>query len=104
MAITSIFLSLIILIIIGLCLVGVTYIDEDENDIPELSSNKTFLIVLKIPDECITEQELPDLLTERLTDVYNSSPLLSRYFASVERADTSCCSGFQRETPCSWSM
>ncbi|XP_029411105.1 TPA-induced transmembrane protein homolog [Nannospalax galili] len=35
MVIASIFLGLIIVIIIGLCLTGVTYIDEDENEIPE---------------------------------------------------------------------
>ncbi|XP_037381466.1 TPA-induced transmembrane protein [Talpa occidentalis] len=89
MAIASIFVGLIILIIISLCLIRVTYIDEDENEIPELSSNKTFLVMLKIPDECVTEEELSHLLTKRLTNVYNSSPLLSRYFMSVEIADIS---------------
>ncbi|XP_012587082.1 PREDICTED: TPA-induced transmembrane protein isoform X2 [Condylura cristata] len=89
MAITSIFVAFIILIIISLCLIGVTYIDEDENEIPELSSNKTFLIMLKIPDACATEEDLPHLLTERLTGAYSSSPLLSRYFTSVETVDFS---------------
>ena len=44
----------------------VTYIDEDADEILELSSNKTFLVVLKIPEECGTEEELPHLLTERV--------------------------------------
>ncbi|XP_058411758.1 TPA-induced transmembrane protein [Diceros bicornis minor] len=89
MVITSIFLSLITVVIISLCLIGVTYVDEDENEILELSSNKTFLVMLKIPEDCITEEELPHLLTKRLTDVYSSSPSLSRYFTSVEIVDCS---------------
>ncbi|KAM4862472.1 TPA-induced transmembrane protein [Urocitellus parryii] len=89
MVITSIFLGLIIVIIIGLCLSGVTYIDEDENEIFEISSNKTFFIMLKIPEECIAEEELPHLLTKRLEDVYSKSPSLSRYFTSVEIVDFS---------------
>lgn len=68
---------------------GVTYVDEDENDTFELSSSKTFLLVLKLPEECVTEEELPDLLTERITDVYSSSPALSRYFTSAELMDFS---------------
>ncbi|KAJ8792668.1 hypothetical protein J1605_019594 [Eschrichtius robustus] len=67
----------------------VTYVDEDENEIRELSSNKTFLVMLKIPEDCVTEEKLPDLLTKRLTDVYSSSPALSRYFTSVEIIDFS---------------
>ncbi|XP_037691257.1 TPA-induced transmembrane protein [Choloepus didactylus] len=89
MAITSIFLGLVIVIIISLCLIGATYIDEDENEILELSSNKTFLVMVKIPEECVTEEELLNLLTKRLTDVYSSSPSLSRYFTSVEIVDFS---------------
>ncbi|XP_073929208.1 TPA-induced transmembrane protein [Castor canadensis] len=89
MVIVSIFVGLIIVIIIGLCLTGVTYVDEDENEIRELSSNKTFFLMLKIPEECVTEKELPHLLTERLTDVYSKSPSLSRYFTSVKIVDYS---------------
>lgn len=89
MVLTSVFLGFIIVIIIGLCLTGVTYVDEDENEILELSSNKTFLVMLKIPEACVTEEELPNLLTKRLTDVYSSSPALSRYFTSVEIMDFS---------------
>lgn len=48
----------------------VTYIDEDENEILELSSNKTFLVMLKIPEECVTEKELPHLLTKRVMGLY----------------------------------
>ncbi|XP_045357974.1 TPA-induced transmembrane protein isoform X2 [Leopardus geoffroyi] len=66
-----------------------TYIDEDENEILELSSNKTFLVELKIPEDCVTEEELPHQLRKRLTDVYSSSPSLSRYFTSVEITDFS---------------
>ncbi|XP_012642912.1 TPA-induced transmembrane protein [Microcebus murinus] len=87
--IVSIFVGFAIVIIIGLSLHGVTYVDEDENEILELSSNKTFLVMLKIPEECVTEEELPHLLTKRLTDVYSTSPALSRYFTSVEIADFS---------------
>uniref|UniRef100_A0A5F9DJC8 Chromosome 3 open reading frame 52 n=1 Tax=Oryctolagus cuniculus TaxID=9986 RepID=A0A5F9DJC8_RABIT len=65
MAIASVFLGLIVVIIISLCLVGVTYVDEDENEILELSSNKTFFIMLKIPEDCMTEEQLPQLLTRR---------------------------------------
>ncbi|XP_012507691.1 PREDICTED: TPA-induced transmembrane protein [Propithecus coquereli] len=89
MVIVSIFLGFIIVIIIGLWLHGVIYVDEDENEILELSSNKTFLVMLKIPEECVTEEELPHLLTKRLTDVYSTSPALSRYFTSVEMVDFS---------------
>ncbi|XP_066203767.1 TPA-induced transmembrane protein [Saccopteryx leptura] len=87
MLVASIFLVLIVMIIVSLCLIRGTYIDEDENEIPELSSNKTFLVMLKIPEECVTDEELPHLLLERLTDVYSSSPALSRYFTSVEIVD-----------------
>ncbi|GAB5576425.1 TPA-induced transmembrane protein isoform X1 [Prionailurus iriomotensis] len=137
MVIASVFLGLIVVIIISLCLIGVsccapftacpsgglsshfafalplkwwqiqghgsaysterglpthlaaTYIDEDENEILELSSNKTFLVELKIPEDCVTEEELPHQLRKRLTDVYSSSPSLSRYFTSVEITDFS---------------
>uniref|UniRef100_A0A8P0TCX2 Chromosome 33 C3orf52 homolog n=2 Tax=Canis lupus familiaris TaxID=9615 RepID=A0A8P0TCX2_CANLF len=89
MVIASVFVGLIVVIIVSLCLSGVTYIDEDANEILELSSNKTFLVMLKIPEECVTEEELPHLLTKKLTDVYTSSPSLSRYFTSVEMMDFS---------------
>lgn len=89
MVITSVFLGLAVVIILSLCLVGVTYIDEDENDYLVLSSNKTFFIMLKIPEECMTEEQLPDLLTRRLTDLYSTSPSLHRYFTSVKVADFS---------------
>nr|XP_008265182.1 TPA-induced transmembrane protein [Oryctolagus cuniculus] len=89
MAIASVFLGLIVVIIISLCLVGVTYVDEDENEILELSSNKTFFIMLKIPEDCMTEEQLPQLLTRRLTDLYSTSPSLHRYFTSVNIADFS---------------
>ncbi|XP_011788166.1 PREDICTED: TPA-induced transmembrane protein [Colobus angolensis palliatus] len=89
MVITSVFLGLIVVIVTGLCLSGVTYVDEDENEILELSSNKTFLVMLKIPEECVAEEELPHLLTGKLTDVYSTSPSLSRYFTSVEIVDFS---------------
>uniref|UniRef100_A0A8C0C8A4 Chromosome 3 open reading frame 52 n=1 Tax=Balaenoptera musculus TaxID=9771 RepID=A0A8C0C8A4_BALMU len=65
MVLASVFLGLVIVIIISLCLTGVTYVDEDENEILELSSNKTFLVMLKIPEDCVTEEKLPDLLTKR---------------------------------------
>ncbi|XP_053076817.1 TPA-induced transmembrane protein isoform X3 [Acinonyx jubatus] len=87
MVIASVFLGLIVVIIISICLIGATYIDEDENEILELSSNKTFLVELKIPEDCVTEEELPHQLRKRLTDVYSSSPSLSRYFTSVEITD-----------------
>ena len=45
----------------------VTYIDEDENEILELSSNETFLVMLKIPEECVSEEELPDMLEKRVS-------------------------------------
>ncbi|XP_042812467.1 TPA-induced transmembrane protein isoform X1 [Panthera tigris] len=89
MVIASVFLGLIVVIIISLCLIGAIYIDEDENEILELSSNKTFLVELKIPEDCVTEEELPHQLRKRLTDVYSSSPSLSRYFTSVEVMDFS---------------
>ncbi|KAF0877266.1 TMPS7 protease, partial [Crocuta crocuta] len=89
MVIAAVFLGLVVVIIISLCLIGATYIDEDENEILELSSNKTFLVMLKVPEDCATEEELPDLLRKRLTDVYSSSQSLSRYFTSVETTDFS---------------
>ena len=45
----------------------VTYIDEDENEILELSSNETFSVMLKIPEECVSEEELPDMLKKRVS-------------------------------------
>ncbi|XP_036075266.1 TPA-induced transmembrane protein isoform X2 [Rousettus aegyptiacus] len=75
----------------------VTYVDEDENEIPELSSNKTFLVILKIPEECVAEEELPHLLTKKLTDVYNSSSSLSRYFTSVEVVDFRAVAAHEQE-------
>lgn len=84
MAIVSIFLVFILVIIMSLILMRDTYIDEDDYEMPELSSNKTFLVTLKIPEECAGEKELQHLLSARLTDVYSSSPSLSRYFTSVQ--------------------
>ncbi|XP_069886364.1 TPA-induced transmembrane protein [Dipodomys merriami] len=89
MAIVSIFVGFIIVIILGLFLTGVTYVDEDEHETLELSSNKTFFMMLKIPEECVAEEGLPHLLTERLTEVYSKSPSLSRYFILAEIADFS---------------
>ncbi|XP_021041290.1 TPA-induced transmembrane protein [Mus caroli] len=89
MVIVTIFLCFTIVIVISLCLVGVTYIDEDENEILELSSNKTFFIMLKIPEECANEEDLHRLLTERLTDMYKQSPALSRFFTSADILDFS---------------
>lgn len=61
------------IIILSMCLLLlfippplVTYVDEDADEILELSSNKTFLVVLKVPEECATEEGLPHLLTERV--------------------------------------
>lgn len=59
---------LTIIFIPSIC--SVTYIDEDENEMPELSSNKTFFIVLKIPEECANEEELHHLLTKRVIMSY----------------------------------
>uniref|UniRef100_M3XMP9 Chromosome 3 open reading frame 52 n=1 Tax=Mustela putorius furo TaxID=9669 RepID=M3XMP9_MUSPF len=84
MVIASVFLGLIIVIIISLCLIGVTYIDEDENEILELSSNKTFLVVLKIPEECAAEEEWPHLLMERLTGIFSSSVWSGKEFLDME--------------------
>uniref|UniRef100_A0A2K6SWD9 TPA induced trans-membrane protein n=1 Tax=Saimiri boliviensis boliviensis TaxID=39432 RepID=A0A2K6SWD9_SAIBB len=67
MIVTSVFLGFITVIIVGLCLDGVTYITE----------------------ECVAEEDLPHLLTERLTPVYSTSPSLSRYFTSLEIVDFS---------------
>ncbi|XP_057620618.1 TPA-induced transmembrane protein [Chionomys nivalis] len=89
MVIVTIFLCFVVVITISLCLIGVTYIDEDENEMPELSSNKTFFVMLKIPEECTNEEDLPHLLTKRLTDVYTQSPALSRYFTSADIVDFS---------------
>ncbi|KAM5281132.1 TPA-induced transmembrane protein [Ctenodactylus gundi] len=89
MILTSVFLGFVVVIIISLCLVGVTYIDEDENEVTELTSNKTFFIMVKIPQECVAEEELSHLLTQRLADVYSTSPSLSRYFTSIEIVDFS---------------
>ncbi|KAI4580489.1 hypothetical protein MJG53_020325, partial [Ovis ammon polii x Ovis aries] len=66
MVLASVFLSFILVIIISLCLTGVTYIDEDENEILDLSSNETFSVMLKIPEECVSEEELPDMVKKRL--------------------------------------
>ncbi|XP_075399072.1 TPA-induced transmembrane protein [Tenrec ecaudatus] len=89
MVIVSIFIGFVVIIILSLGLISAIYIDEDENEILDLSSNKTFLVRLKIPEECVAE-ELCDQLTERLADVYSSSPSLRRYFMSVEMV---ACSG-----------
>lgn len=89
MVIVAIFACFTIVIIISLCLIGVTYIDEDENEILELSSNKTFFIMLKIPEECANKEELQRLLTERLTDMYRQSPALGRFFTSADIMDFS---------------
>uniref|UniRef100_A0A8C7B8C1 Chromosome 3 open reading frame 52 n=1 Tax=Neovison vison TaxID=452646 RepID=A0A8C7B8C1_NEOVI len=89
MVLTMIFKAILIETICQSELLSVTYIDEDENEILELSSNKTFLVVFKIPEECTAEEEWPHLLMERLTHVYASSPSLSHCFTSVEMTDFS---------------
>ncbi|XP_068925932.1 TPA-induced transmembrane protein isoform X1 [Petaurus breviceps papuanus] len=87
------FISLIVVIFISLIIHEASYRDEDENEILELASNKTFLLTLKIPEECMTEEDtLSNELSKRLTNVYSSSPALSRYFASLETGDSSVCS------------
>ncbi|XP_020862765.1 TPA-induced transmembrane protein isoform X2 [Phascolarctos cinereus] len=89
MAIVSIFIGLILVIFISVIIHEANYIDEDENEILELASNKTFLVTLKIPEECMAEEDtLSNELSKRLTNLYSSSPALSRYFASVEIADS----------------
>ena len=45
--------------------------------------------MLKIPEECVSEEELPDMLQKRVTHVYNDSPALNLYFTSVEVMDFS---------------
>uniref|UniRef100_M3XMQ0 Chromosome 3 open reading frame 52 n=1 Tax=Mustela putorius furo TaxID=9669 RepID=M3XMQ0_MUSPF len=90
MVIASVFLGLIIVIIISLCLIGVTYIDEDENEILELSSNKTFLVVLKIPEECAAEEEWPHLLMERLPLAYCATPGSWHCFLGLEMKNMFC--------------
>ncbi|XP_068925933.1 TPA-induced transmembrane protein isoform X2 [Petaurus breviceps papuanus] len=83
------FISLIVVIFISLIIHEASYRDEDENEILELASNKTFLLTLKIPEECMTEEDtLSNELSKRLTNVYSSSPALSRYFASLETGDS----------------
>ncbi|XP_036598353.1 TPA-induced transmembrane protein [Trichosurus vulpecula] len=90
MAIVSIFIGLIVMIFISLIIHEASYRDEDENEILELTSNKTFLVTLKIPEDCVAEEDtLSNELSKRLTNLYSSSPALSRYFAAVEIADSS---------------
>ena len=43
--------------------------------------------MLKIPEECVSEEELPDMLQKRVTHAYNDSPALNHYFTSVEVMD-----------------
>lgn len=35
------------------------------NEILDLSSNETFSVMLKIPEECVSEEELPDMVKKR---------------------------------------
>ncbi|XP_074157269.1 TPA-induced transmembrane protein [Sminthopsis crassicaudata] len=90
MAIVSIFIAFIAMIFISLIIHEASYRDEDENEELELAANKTFLVTLKIPEECVAQEDsLSNELSKRLTTLYSSSPALSRYFASVEIADSS---------------
>uniref|UniRef100_A0A5F8H7A1 Transmembrane serine protease 7 n=1 Tax=Monodelphis domestica TaxID=13616 RepID=A0A5F8H7A1_MONDO len=90
MAVASLFIGFILMIIIVILIHEVTYSDEDENEIFELSFNKTFLVTLKIPEPCMAKEDsLSNELNERLRSLYSSSPALSRYFASVEIAGSS---------------
>ncbi|XP_074070586.1 TPA-induced transmembrane protein [Macrotis lagotis] len=90
MAIVSIIIGFILMIFISYIIHEASYSDEDENEILELASNKTFMITLKVPEECMDEEDtLSNELSQNLTKLYNTSPALSRYFASVEVADSS---------------
>ncbi|XP_075819911.1 TPA-induced transmembrane protein isoform X2 [Microtus pennsylvanicus] len=90
MVIVTIFLCFVVVITISLCLIGVTYIDEDENEIPELSSNKTFFVMLKIPEECANEEDLPHLLTKRNFSLGpREHPIWLGWLTSVSQG--SCC-------------
>nr|XP_056714356.1 TPA-induced transmembrane protein [Euleptes europaea] len=94
MVITSVFLCLILVIIISLKFYSEIYIDEDEYwDLQTIANgdHHNFSGILKIhcanPDWLLSEsayQILSENLSKRLTDVYNHSPALGRYFISAE--------------------
>ncbi|XP_072470125.1 TPA-induced transmembrane protein [Notamacropus eugenii] len=82
-------LAFILMIVMSVIIHEASYRDEDENEILELASNITFLVTLKIPEECMIEEDtLSNELSKRLTSIYSSSPALSRYFVSVEVDDS----------------
>ncbi|XP_054829685.1 TPA-induced transmembrane protein [Eublepharis macularius] len=94
MVITSAFLLLILVIIISLIFYSEIYIDEDEYwDLKSIANGNhhNFSGILKI--QCVSSDWilsepayhlLSENLSKRLTDVYNYSPALRRYFISAE--------------------
>nr|XP_006116882.1 TPA-induced transmembrane protein [Pelodiscus sinensis]XP_014425836.1 TPA-induced transmembrane protein [Pelodiscus sinensis]XP_014425837.1 TPA-induced transmembrane protein [Pelodiscus sinensis] len=85
MVISSIFLGLLLVIIMSLILYSVVYTDEDEYwDHESVSSGnyRNFSGTLKI--KCATQLDSSEALTNRLIDVYSSSPALGRYFTFAQ--------------------
>ncbi|XP_019381297.1 PREDICTED: TPA-induced transmembrane protein [Gavialis gangeticus] len=84
MLILAVFLVIILLITFSLILYSEVYTDEDEYWDPDLVSHgnhHNFSGTLKV--RCSAGTAYSEDLTKKLTDVYNSSPALGRYFVSA---------------------
>lgn len=84
MVITTIFLVILLVILISLILYSNVYIDEDDYWDPPLSSGNFHNFSGTLELKCSLPQFSSEDITERLTEVYRSSPALGRYFRSAQ--------------------
>ncbi|XP_009465009.1 PREDICTED: TPA-induced transmembrane protein [Nipponia nippon] len=83
MVITTIFLVFFLVILISLILYSNVYTDEDDYWDPDALLNcRNFSGTLKLM--CGLPHLFSENITEKLTDVYSSSPALGRYFRSAQ--------------------
>ncbi|XP_074755147.1 TPA-induced transmembrane protein isoform X1 [Athene noctua] len=86
MVITTIFLVFFLVILISLILYSTVYTDEDDYWDPDALLNsgyyRNFSGTLELM--CGLPHLFSEDITKRLTDVYNSSPALGRYFRSAQ--------------------
>lgn len=84
MATASVFLIVIFVIVISLIMYSTLYSDDDGYESLINGSSQYYTGTLKISDQCTSSEALSEQLTERISDVYKTSPALGHYFTSAK--------------------
>ncbi|KAJ1119231.1 hypothetical protein NDU88_007417 [Pleurodeles waltl] len=84
MAIASGFLILVFVTVISLIMYSTIYSDDDGYESLLNGSSQYYTGTLKISDQCTNSEALSEQLTERIADVYKTSPALGHYFTSAK--------------------